>query len=127
MLKNMLPLNEIRGMKVKVYRNLHRKCLSVVHKGYVVAHVDTIALNDVEFKVSEVGRQRVLATKSKNVHAFVTGTVESINQPYSIDESQPIRYNPYERGEFYNPETGKPIHEASSATVSVKGVQVKEV
>ena len=67
-------------MKVFVYFNLHRKCYSIkslsgVNKGRVVAHAEKVLLRDATFKVSEAGRQRVLRTKRKNVHAGVVGTL----------------------------------------------------
>lgn len=49
-------------MKVQVYFNLHKKCLSVKSKepgdryGRVIAHMDTILLKDAKFKVSQAGR-----------------------------------------------------------------------
>lgn len=67
-------------MRVKVYRNLHRNCYSVVcmesghpMKGRVIAHVSDLMLAQAEFRVSEAGRQRVLREKRKNVHAYVIG------------------------------------------------------
>lgn len=65
--------------KVEVYYNLHRKCLSVRSRitgptyGKVLAHVDHIVLRDVEFKVSEAGRRRVIREQRKNVHAVIRG------------------------------------------------------
>ena len=50
---------------VKVYKNLHNGMFSVQQAGKVVAHVDTIDLVDVTFKVSESGRQRVLAERKR--------------------------------------------------------------
>ena len=65
-------------MLVKAYFNLHKKCWSVIacegeHKGRVIAHCDEMQLTDVNFRVSESGRRRVLREKRKNVHAFVIG------------------------------------------------------
>jgi len=67
-------------MRVFVYFNLHRKCWSVRalngrYKGRVVAHCDRVLLTDVEFRVSEAGRQRVLREGRKNVHAGVVGSL----------------------------------------------------
>ncbi len=50
-------------MRVFVYFNLHRKCLSVKalegeRKGRVIAHAKAVELVGVTFKVSEAGRQR---------------------------------------------------------------------
>lgn len=62
----------------RVFRNLTRKCFSVqvrvTGKGWrTVAHASHVALSGVSFLVSENGRQRVLQTGRKHVHAFVQG------------------------------------------------------
>ncbi len=43
--------------------------------GRVIGYTESVNLEDVEFKVSEAGRQRLLREKRKNVHAFAIGTV----------------------------------------------------
>ena len=65
------------GKKVKIYWNLHKKMYSVMdaETRLVIAHKRTVHLDGVSFKVSEAGRQRVIASGKKNVHAFVCGTV----------------------------------------------------
>ena len=94
---------------VRVYRNLHKKCLSVKQGGLVVCHVDNIVLKNCTFIVSEAGRQRVLKEKRKNVHAYVQGTVidarETDNVPCWPDKLihhvwHEIYYNPYNSGDF---------------------------
>ena len=88
---------------VKVYKNLHNGKMSVQQDGVVVAHVDTITLRSVNFKVSESGRQRVLTERKKNVHAFVTGFVVYVNEPVLAATkrlNRRVSYNPYKCGEF---------------------------
>lgn len=65
-------------MKVRVYYNLHRHLWSV--QGYVkgrgwriIGHASELLLDNVVFKVSEKGRQRVIREKRKNVHAYAIG------------------------------------------------------
>lgn len=91
------------GVPVEVYRNLHNGMLSVRQQGLVVAHVHTIDLSSVEFKVNEAGRQRVIREKKKNVHAFVCGLMIAANAP-SGDNVQRywkrVSYNPYKSGAF---------------------------
>jgi len=70
-------------IKVFVYRNLHKNQWSVralegQHRGLVIAHAATVQLHSAEFKVSEAGRQRVLAEKQKNIHAGVAGYLTGI-------------------------------------------------
>lgn len=90
---------DLIGKKVSVYWNLHKKCFSVQHKGKVVAHVDNITLRRVEFRVSEAGRQRVLATLCKNVHAKVWGIVEDFENRSECIHPLFI-YNPYKYNSF---------------------------
>jgi hypothetical protein len=96
-------LAHVDGSKpVHVYRNLHKKCLSVRQGGKVVCHVDNIVLKDAIFHVNENGRQKVLATKQKNVHAYVKGMVIDARE---TDELLPlwgqITYDPY-KGDSFN-------------------------
>jgi len=60
----------------RIYRNLHKKCFSiqakVPGKGWrVVDSATDLCVSGVTFRVYEAGRQRVLRTRRKNVHAFV--------------------------------------------------------
>jgi len=63
-------------MKVDVYYNLHKKCLSVRHKGKVIRHCDSVIIEGAKFIVSQRGRERVLQEKRKNVHAYVRGELK---------------------------------------------------
>lgn len=88
-----------QGMKVFVYRNLHKGCYSIKalegeHKGKVVGWNNSVLLSNATQKVSEAGRQRVLKDKQKNVHAGIVG---HYNEPlYSFKaDGEEIYYNPY--------------------------------
>ena len=71
------PRYQINPAKpVFVYKNLHKDCWSVKQDGLVKLHTNDITLYDCEFKVSKVGRDRVLKEKRKNVHAGVRGYIE---------------------------------------------------
>ena len=101
-------------MRVQVYRNLHKNCYSVRCKKtrLVIMHVSEIALENVVFKVSNKGRERVLRERRKNVHAIVEGdltrgfttTGESIN----------ITYNPYKFSSFVTKESHIPVYKADN-------------
>ena len=69
--------------QVKIYKNLHNGLFSVMQNGLVVAHIESFLLNNVVFKVNESGRQRVLKEKQKNIHAFITGILKSVNEEYA--------------------------------------------
>ena len=109
-------------MKVFVYRNLTKKCFSIMalegeKKGRVIAHRHFVDLTDVTFKVSEAGRQRVLKTGHKNVHAGLVGewsdTLNSILTPVTVA----IRYNPKVLGDFTT-EDGAPVKRARFVELS---------
>lgn len=100
---------------VRVYRNLHAKVYSIKQGGRVVAHATRLALMDCRFIVNEKGRQRVIAQKRKNVHAFIEGTltpfIEGTLTPsgmgtdpehHAKGRKLPVKvsYNPYKAGTF---------------------------
>ena len=134
---NAKPLSQIKNKRVFVYRNLHQDCWSVKSKetGRVVAHADSVQLDNVDFKVSEPGRQRVLREKSKNVHAGLVGTLKHftpkgsqmpgavfVNEAPKADfesSSEPvaITYNPYKYAHFVVKATEQPVAKAETATL----------
>ena len=84
--------------RVRVYWNLHKNIWSIMKKGKVIGHRDTILLKDVRFIVSQAGRNRVLKEKKKNVHAFAEGIVIDNYEYNRLDQ---ITYNPYKFPYFY--------------------------
>ena len=110
----------------RVYFNLHKKCLSVQAKvngrWKVIDHVNEIHLNDIQFKVYEKGRQRVINSKRKNVHAFIIGHE---SKTFAIHkESFPVSYNPYKTPKFYNVNTGEHIEYADSIGIIGRKITV---
>jgi hypothetical protein len=102
---------DIIGEKVMVYYNLHKKTFSVKHKNKVVTHTDNLVLKDVEFRVRQGGRFRVLTEGNKNVHAFVIGTLKSVGDiPPNVEGRKVVTYNPYKWETFLEKENCKPIH-----------------
>ena len=80
---------------VRVYWNLHKKKFSVQarygYDWYVVAHISELTLKNVTFKVSQAGRNRVLRTGVKNVHAYVIGAL----YPFADTEKwRQVTYSP---------------------------------
>lgn len=112
---------------VRVYFNLHKNVLSVQEKtakGWrVAAHTPFLALENVNFKVSEAGRQRVIKQKKKNVHAFVIGVVTNWRKMLTIPSIE-VTYNPYRRGEFFRKDNGESIHRAESIMISGKNLLI---
>lgn len=84
----------------RIYWNLNSGCWSIRQKSKVVAHSDFLALLDVKPVVSEKGRQRVIRTGRKNVHAYLEGII-SLDLILLGDTERQIRYNPYQNISFY--------------------------
>ncbi|MEC4091610.1 hypothetical protein [Pseudoalteromonas rubra] len=101
-----------QGMKVRVYRNLNKpEFYSILaregeHKGKVVGYAKCVQLDNATFIVSEKSRQRVVRDQRRNVHAFVEGIITDAFDAIQVQPgNEYITYNPYARGEFFNPET----------------------
>ncbi|GAA4391745.1 hypothetical protein [Hymenobacter koreensis] len=101
------------GKKVRVYRNLHTGNFSIQHKGRVIAHLPSITLTAVTFTVQPAGRAKVLATKQKQVHAYVNGTVA----PDAPAPTARASYNPYKAGTFTTTD-GQPVTAAHTAVLT---------
>ena len=109
------------GDKIEVYRNLHKKCFSVRHKGKVVGYLqdsEQLSLTNVKFVVQPAGHAKVLRENKKNVHAFVRGEytgfinnlIEEMNfGPFHDLDFSNVSYNPYKSDKFIVESDGKPI------------------
>lgn len=97
--------------KYYIYRNLHKDCFSVKYKGKVIDHVNYFTGHDVEFRVSDAGRQRVLVTLQRNVHAYVVCTSYDslVGGLLKTDEMKLVYYNPYELDTFVLAGTEIPV------------------
>jgi len=95
-------------MRVKIYRNLHKKCWSVVNMntGRVCRHEQEITVRNPKFHVQPAGRRKVLETKRKNVHAYITGYIDCINGDFT---GHKIVYNPYLADKFIDCTTGDAV------------------
>ena len=138
-LHNAMPLDQLQGRRVFVYKNLHEGCWSVKDRqtGHVVAHADKVELSDVELKVSQAGRRRVIEEQRKNVHAGLVGTLESVSLTgypsrryvHSQGESSPaqpqlVTYNPYKYTTFVNKADETPVTTAARAVLDNDGKSV---
>jgi len=115
-------------MKVFVYFNLHKKCFSVkalegMMKGRVIAHRDSLHLQDVTFKVSEKGRQRVIRERRKNVHAGVVGNWNDLCYTEHL-EGKELTYDPYKYDSFVEKDTLDPRWYAEYAYLNNKRIFV---
>lgn len=106
------------GKKVMVYYNLHKHTFSVTYKGRLISHSDYVKLEDVEFRVRQGGRERVIREKSKNVHSFVIGTLMDYcefpceNLPVEPNNNI-VTYNPYKYNSYVMKDTEEPIFHAN--------------
>lgn len=105
------------GERVMVYYNLHKHTFSVSYNGRVIAHADYVKLFNVEFRVRQGGRDKVLKEKRKNVHSFVIGTlVDYCKYPCENMPSEPnnniVTYNPYKYNSFVMKDTEEPVYKA---------------
>lgn len=92
-------------MRVRVYRNLNKGGISIqskTEKGWRVSdYCLYVVLKNCKFKVQEGGRQRVLAKRQKNVHAWVEGDLVSTDQTSFMKSDFPVPYyNPYTQDTF---------------------------
>lgn len=118
--------------RIEVYRNINRPgpqaWYSVRQDGLVVGHTQDITLKNVYFVVREGGRQRVLKTGRKNVHAWVLGYLDrSRRSRYDLGKERAGMYNPRLAGSFLFMEDGvawKPIKAAMKVRLHAKGMKV---
>jgi hypothetical protein len=66
-------------------------------------------MEDVTFKISEPGRQRVISQQRKNVHAYAIGEIVERNGTGYSAHLPCASYNPYNAGHFVNTATGKRV------------------
>lgn len=113
-------------MNYRIYRNLRKKCYSIQGKvngrWKVIKHGNDFVAQNCVFKVSEAGRQRVLRTKRKNVHAFVVCEDVMKNYAFSLDGFPAVCYDPYSAPTFTK--DGQPIHSAELLFMGAKGVKI---
>ena len=123
--------NFIPKGRVQVYYNLHKKCLSVRHKGKVIEHAQEVTLTDARFHVQQAGRERVLKEKRKNVHAYVSGKLKETfwftqAPKYTWTAKQRVTYNPYKYKNFVNKKTLEPVTSAEVVHISGKRITAGE-
>lgn len=128
----MKELPAVNNQPVKVYRNLKYKCpcYSITHKGKVIGHAQIVVLEHARFHVNESGRQRVLQTQKKNVHAWVIGHLvyASKDEVPFLDEGSKLSYNPYKGSYFYSADSGEKVHSADQLLLTdtgIYGIRVK--
>ena len=96
------------GMLVKVYRNLHTGNFSIkcMKSNLIVAHGTDFNLINVQAKVNQSGRERVLREQQKNVHAYLVG---EYTEDKTVANNVELYYNPYKLSSFINKKTGEDV------------------
>lgn len=119
---NRILLNDIR---IEVYKNLHKNCFSVRQQGKVIGHTNSLCIEKCIFHVSTKGRERVISSNQKNVHATIKGYYIEFGD---IDETSlckiKLDYNPYINSSFvFNSinSDSSPIHEAVYCVFTTSG------
>lgn len=123
------------GDLVEVYRNVSRSdgpWFSVRASGVVVAHVRGITLyGPARFAVGWRGRQRVLESGVKNVHAFVRGYVDNDHGPlhYRVTYEPKTHLQFCVHGAFNHGDNEgmQGLRSASTVTLGPNGVTVSGV
>jgi len=119
-------------MRAKVYFNLHNSKWSIKDcaTNLVVGHADKVCLTNVVPLVLESGRKRVLIEKQKNVHAYLVGDVNHVENFKSyrgrwvdathgeypglpLKKGTVITYNPYKYNNFVVADTEESIVKVS--------------
>lgn len=112
--------HELNGLRVDVYRNLHRDMWSVRalegrYKGKVIYNCPEVVLEDCLFVVSEKGRAWVLENKVKKVHAVVRGKLKELilseEEVNSCEDDLEIFYNPYLTENFIMKQSNEDVEE----------------
>lgn len=137
-LKHAVPLADMIGKQVHIYRNLHRErdtpgeyhySVRQVSTGWVVGSARYLLLRDVKMHVQPAGRGRVLLESVKHVHAYLSGTVvaadaDAIDAAPWYADALPITYNPYVDRTFVLRAGRVPVHHAAFALATPRGVLI---
>ena len=112
---------------MRVFKNFKHGCYSIMQRGVVRASARVVRLADVEFRVGEKGRQRMIRERRKNVHAFAVGhLVDYVHPSDSRDIAAPegrgVFYDPYRFESFVDSETQSPIVTVRTAHFDEDGV-----
>ncbi len=125
------PRDIHRIMRISVYRNLNKDCLSVKclvpgsdRYGIVVSHEQKVHIKDAEFVVQDAGRERARETSRRNVHAFVRGEWDDSQK---VVCGEPVTYNPFQYEHFVHAESKEPVESAAVAAVTTSGVRANGI
>jgi hypothetical protein len=112
-------------VKVAAYWNLHKNIFSIQSRekenyGKVISHKDSVVIVLPKFVVRQAGREKVLKTKQKNVHAFVVGHMLLDNESFmfgAYDKPSLVYYNPHKYKQFVKADTKEEVLSADVVTL----------
>jgi hypothetical protein len=90
--------------KVRVYRNLHKKCFSVKQNNLVLVHTDHVTLRDCKFIVSKAGQEEIMKGESLWGNAY---------------------YNPYTCDTFIDTYDGSPLETSMFADLYIDPTEIR--
>ncbi len=116
-----------KNLPVRVFKTLKYGCYSIMQRGVIRASAKQVRLSDVEFRVRESGRQRMLREKRKNVHAFAVGHLVDSVHPGDERELERMAgrsafYDPCRYPSFVDGETKVPVTSVRAARFDEDGV-----
>lgn len=118
--------------RVHVFRNWKHNCYSIMQHGVVVASARQVRLGDVEFRVRETGRERMLKREKKNLHAYAIGRLLDFVHPtqdrdLESVEGRSVFYDPYRFAYFADRETQVLVPGADIVQLDERGVIYKDL
>ena len=112
---------------VRVIHNWKHDCYSIMQNGRLKASARQVRLSDVEFRVRESGRERMLRNQRRNIHAYAIGRLLDFVHPDDDRElggmsGRSVYYNPYQFAFFADKETQAPVNSALVVQFDERGV-----
>ncbi len=112
---------------VRVFKNWKLGCYSIMQDGRLKASARQVRLADVEFRVRESGRRRMLDKGRRNVHAYAIGRLVDFVHPDEARELDRMSgrgafYDPKRFAAFVDSETEVPVIYALAARFDERGV-----
>ena len=105
-------------VRVEVYYNVHKDCLSYRQPGGRIQHAQAVTLENVRFSVQPAGRDRSRRLGKKTVHAYVRGELVGLDdRAQPIPGAQRVTYSPFRYDSFVDCETGAPVTSCQRVTI----------
>jgi hypothetical protein len=107
------------GQKVQAYMNLNTLKWSIraqvrlkngKKEWRVVKHLDFLVIQPTKYRLSDKSRLSMVAKGSKEVHAWIEGTLLDFNNPHEANGTT-ISYNPYYANYFYDSSNRKEFND----------------